>query len=620
MDDAHRSRMAPALHALNTGTVPDTFTHPGADRAAGALPTAPSPRSRAGLLRLAPVLTVAAFAVPIACGLVGTLLPAFGYLPALGGERLGLDAWRALLHMPGFATSVQSTLLTGWAATVLSVLLAFGVAGALHQRAGHRRLGALLAPLLATPHAALAIGMAFLLLPSGWLVRWVSPWWTGWTLPPDVATVGHPSGWPLVLVLVMKEVPFLLLVLASALQQVRAPALLAAARALGYGPVQAWLKVVLPQVYPQIRLPVYAVLAFSLSVVDVAMVLGPDNPPTLAVQAVRWFGAPDLQMVFPAAAAATLLLAVVAASIGAWRLAEVMLRPLLRLWLQRGARSGALVPLARGGAGLAALLAALALLALLGLLLWSVATPWRFPDALPPALTLQTWQRQAMQLALPVWNTLASGVASTLLALALVLACLENEARAALPHTAGPASGQTSRTGPARSLWLLYVPLLVPQVAFLFGLQVLLVRFGLDGTVGAVVWAHLVFVLPYLFLALADPWRAFDARYARAAASLGASPWRVFWRIKLPLLLHPLLVACAVAFAVSVAQYLPTLFAGAGRVATLTTEAVTLSSGADRRVTGVWAVLQALLPLLAYALAAGVPRLLQRQRQLRRRA
>ena len=44
---------------------------------------------------------------------------------------------------------------------------------------------------------------------------------------------------------------------------------------------------------------------------------------------------------------------------------------------------------------------------------------------------------------------------------------------------------------------------------------------------------------------------------AGAAASLGAHPWRVFWRIKLPLLLQPLLVACAVAFAVSVAQYLP---------------------------------------------------------------
>ena len=165
------------------------------------------------------------------------------------------------------------------------------------------------------------------------------------------------------------------------------------------------------------------------------------------------------------------------------------------------------------------------------------------------------------------------------------------------------------------SVWLLYLPLLVPQIAFLFGLQVLLIRLGLDATLSAVVWAHLVFVLPYLFLSLAEPWRAFDARYARAAASLGASPWRVFWRVKLPILLKPLLIACAVAFAVSVGQYLPTLFAGAGRVATLTTEAVTLSAGADRRVIGTWAALQGLFPLLAYLLATMVPRLLHAHRK-----
>ncbi|MEZ5839682.1 MAG: hypothetical protein R3D02_04395 [Hyphomicrobiales bacterium] len=52
----------------------------------------------------------------------------------------------------------------------------------------------------------------------------------------------------------------------------------------------------------------------------------------------------------------------------------------------------------------------------------------------------------------------------------------------------------------------------MPQVAFLYGLEVLFFRFGLDGTVAAVTFAHLVFVLPYAFLALSDPWRAFDRR------------------------------------------------------------------------------------------------------------
>ena len=159
------------------------------------------------------------------------------------------------------------------------------------------------------------------------------------------------------------------------------------------------------------------------------------------------------------------------------------------------------------------------------------------------------------------------------------------------------------RAGPPPALSLLYLPLLVPQVAFLFGAQVLLVRGGADGTLAAVAWAHLIYVLPYLFLSLADPWRALDPRYARTAASLGASPLRVFVAVKLPILGKPVAIACAVAFAVSAGLYLPTLFAGNGLVPTLTTEAVTLSAGADRRVIGAWALAQAAVPLVVYAAA-----------------
>jgi putative thiamine transport system permease protein len=96
---------------------------------------------------------------------------------------------------------------------------------------------------------------------------------------------------------------------------------------------------------------------------------------------------------------------------------------------------------------------------------------------------------------------------------------------------------------------------------------------------------------------------------------MGLSPAATFRRVKLPILLKPVLVSAAVGFAVSVAMYLPTLFAGAGRIATLTTEAVTLSSGADRRVLGVYGTLQAAMPLLVFVAALAVPRLVYRNRR-----
>ena len=560
-----------------------------------------------GTLTWAPALTVAVFVVPIGAGLLGTLAPAFGYLPAIGGSELTLAPWRALFAYPGFLSSLTLTLVTALLATAGSVAIALGSCAYLHGSRLQRRVGAVIAPLLAMPHAALAIGFAFMILPSGWIARGLSPWLTGWTVPPDVLTVGHPSGLPIVASLLLKEVPYLMLMTLGALNQVPAREHARIAHSLGYGRVTAWFKVVLPQVYPQIRLPVYAVLSFSLSVVDVALILGPSNPPTLAVLAVRWFADPDTSRYFEAAAAAVLLFVLVSAAIALWFGGETVVARLGPRWIERGTRAAYAAPAAAALTGLLATLLALAASAIVGLSLWSFAQSWRFPAALPPTLTLANWQHQSMSLLGPALTTLGVGLAATLIALALALACLEHEAHLSTRRSA--------RARGAQVLWLIYLPLLVPQVAFLFGTQVLLVRLDLDATLLAVIWAHLIFVLPYMFLSLADPWRAFDARYTRSALALGRSPLRVFFGVKLPILLKPVLIASAVAFAVSVGQYLPTLFAGSGRVATLTTEAVTLSAGADRRVIGTWALMQALLPWVGYLLAALVPALLYARRR-----
>jgi putative thiamine transport system permease protein len=554
----------------------------------------PASAERPAVLAWAPVLTVAAFALPIAAGLAGTLAPAFGWLPAIGGRALSLAPWHELVAWPGFATSLKLTLATGFAATLVSAIVALGFCAWASGRSWGPRAAAWLAPILATPHSAFAIGLAFVIAPSGWIVRALSPWLTGFDVPPDVATVGHPSGAALVLGLVVKEVPYLVLMTAAAVGQVRAHEHLALARSFGYGATEAWIRVVLPQVWRQVRLPVLAVLAYSLSVVDVALVLGPGNPPTVAVLAVRWFADADVRFWFPAAAAATLVLLVVAASIAAWLgLERVVAAVGLRI-VERGRRRTPLTAAAGLSAGVVGTLGALACAALASMALWSLATQWRFPDALPTGLAAGGWARRVGEVAGPAWNTIAVGAIATLVALVLALACLEAEQR-------------RPRGGPPPRLSLLYLPLLVPQIAFLFGAQVLLVRAGFDGTLAAVAWTHLVYTLPYLFLSLADPWRALDPRYARAAASLGASPARVFFAVKLPILAKPVAIACAVAFAVSAGLYLPTLFAGNGLVPTLTTEAVTLSSGADRRVIGAWALVQAAVPLAAYAAALLLP-------------
>ncbi|WP_333832994.1 ABC transporter permease [Rubrimonas sp.] len=552
-----------------------------------------------GVLRLPPPLILALTAGPVAAGLLGALGPAFGWMPALGATEPGLSAWRDLLSWPGLGAALLLSAVTGVAGTALSLGCALLIAAALGSGAGLRRAERLLAPMLAIPHAAAAFGLAFLIAPSGWILRALSPWATGFDRPPDWLILNDPGGLALIAGLVLKETPFLLLTILAALPQTDAARSLTVARSLGYGPVAAWVKVVLPRLYPQIRLPVLAALAYSASTVDMAMILGPSAPPTLAVQIVAWMGDPDLALRPRAAAAALLLGGLTLGLIGLWRIGEIALAAMGRRWIAGGGRRAADGALRAAGLALLGLLVLATCGALAALAAWSTAELWVFPETLPEGFTARHWAAAGPALAALAARTALIAAAATAAGLALALLWLEAERRA----------------GRRRQPWPLFAPLLVPQAAFLPGLQALALGAGLDGGLGAVIAAHALFVAPYVYLVLADPWRAWDERAGLAAAALGAGPWRVFWAVRAPMLARAVLTAAAVGFAVSVAQYLPTLLIGGGRTPTLTTEAVALAAGGDRRLIGATALAQAALPFAGFALALGAAAALARRRR-----
>lgn len=551
------------------------------------------------LLTLLPLAMQALLLGSVGLGLGFLLLTAFGNLPSPGVAGLGLDAFRTASTYPGFAPAIGATLASGFLATTIATLLALAVVAAVDPLGRHdpgaapRLARRVVFALLGMPHAALALGLAFLLAPSGWVLRAVAlPF--GFERPPDYFLLNDPWGFSLALALVIKETPFLIAVAWAALRQIEVAHHLQAAIGFGYAPHMAWVKTVLPLLYRQIRLPVFAVLAYSLSVVDMSLILGPTTPPTLPVLILRWINDPDLAMRFPAAAAAVLQILLVAGAFGLWLLGERGLGFCFRAWLSSGRRDWfpaekRLGRMAFGlGAGLPALLGALAIL---GMALWSVAEVWRYPSFLPQSYSLDAWSRAALGLAGPLQESLILAAGATFLALAAAIGCLEFEAR-----RVGAAAGR-------RAQWMLYLPLLAPEVGFLFGLQVLLTRLGFGGTAIAVLWFHLLFVFPYVFLTLGEPWRALDERYQRTARCLGVGPWRLLFRVKLPMLKAPVFNAAAIGFAVGLSLYMPTVLAGAGRVTTLATEAIAVTAGGDRRVVGVYALLQAGLVWAGFALA-----------------
>ncbi len=544
------------------------------------------------MFRLTATAIALAFFLPLVVGIAGSVVPAFGLMPSIAQG----NGFEQLFNDPRFLPSIWLSLKTGITATVIALLVTIATLVCAHGTRLWRFLIACLPPLLAVPHAALAVGLIFLIAPSGWLVRLISPELTGWSRPPTAWVVPDSGGWSLILGLVIKETPFLLLTAAAQLSTLKVDAALRIGRTLGYAPARCWSRLILPRLYPRIRLTLLIVLAFNLSVVDVAILLGPGNPPTFSVFLLSIVNDPGSRAV--ASAGALLLAAGVAAVYCVVFLLEKTISAIAHARRESGQRGKAMQSLRTFGQSLIAGIQIISIASLILLLLWSFTRRWRFPNTLPTEWTLNHWTSRSVEFASPLFTTLSIALMTLVLALVAAIAWLECERRGTVPQID----------------WLWYVPLLIPQVTLLFGWQAVALLTGADGKWLTVVYSHWVYALPYVVLLLAVAWRELDPNWNNAAAVLGAGYWRTLFRVRIPLLIKPVSQAAAVALAVSVAQYLPTLLLGAGRHQTLAIELVTSFSGVDRRIIATLATMQSLLPLLAFCAALWLPRLVHKQR------
>jgi molybdate transport system permease protein len=99
-----------------------------------------------------------------------------------------------------------------------------------------------------------------------------------------------------------------------------------------------------------------------------------------------------------------------------------------------------------------------------------------------------------------------------------------------------------------------------------------LVGFALPFTVAGVIAAETWVAMPFLVLTVEGGLRSFDARFADAAATLGASPWRTFRSVTLPMIGPSLRAGLLVAWARALGEFGATItFAGnlAGHTRTL---------------------------------------------------
>lgn len=180
------------------------------------------------------------------------------------------------------------------------------------------------------------------------------------------------------------------------------------------------------------------------------------------------------------------------------------------------------------------------------LISFSSASDLAFP---PPGLSLE-WYRAAWENHLYTQGFAASTAIALLST--LIAGCAGTLAAVAINNHVFP--GRTAfRT-------LIMLPLVVPAIISGLGMMQLLAKLDIGPGWLVASLGHAVISLPYVTYLVLASLSNYDVRLEQAALTLGASQWRVFWSITLPLIRPGVTAGCIFALLVSFDQVSISLF------------------------------------------------------------
>jgi len=147
---------------------------------------------------------------------------------------------------------------------------------------------------------------------------------------------------------------------------------------------------------------------------------------------------------------------------------------------------------------------------------------------------------------------------------------------------------------------LLISPLIVPVIMIAIGIYSVYVQWGLTGNAAGLIIAHTALSLPFVVVTVSTSLRTIDHNLEVAARGLGASGWRAFYRITLPLALPGMAAGALFAFITSWDEVVVALFITTARFRTLP---VQMWSQLSERVDPTVAAVSTLLLLVTTSLS-----------------
>jgi len=228
---------------------------------------------------------------------------------------------------------------------------------------------------------------------------------------------------------------------------------------------------------------------------------------------------------------------------------------------------------------------------LANLILWSVAERWYTPYKLPVVYGFKYWE--------VVFRP--TGDAMSALTTSVAIACLVVVVALAVSIPAGYALARLRL--PARTLIMIafLLPQAFPSIAIYINVARVFYSLGLTGTITGVVLIHAAHALVYSVWIASAAFAAVDRDLELAARNIGASPWRTFWTVSLPLAAPGIMASAIFVFLESLDEFTGTFFVGVPQVTTLPLLLYNASMGGNYQIASITALIL-LVPSVAFML------------------
>jgi spermidine/putrescine transport system permease protein len=175
-----------------------------------------------------------------------------------------------------------------------------------------------------------------------------------------------------------------------------------------------------------------------------------------------------------------------------------------------------------------------------------------------------TWQGFTLQNYVTVWGR--PDITGPLL-LSLVIATFSTLVATTVGTMMGLALTRYEFRGSGASNLLIFIPMTAPEIILGASLLTMWVSFGIERGFGTILIAHIMFNISFVVVTIRARLAGFNRSLEEAGMDLYADGWTTFRKVTFPLIFPGILAAGLLAFALSIDDYVITLFS-AGRTLT----------------------------------------------------